>query len=326
MSDHPYQYGSQQGNQPASSGGFGSAPPPSAGGYGANVPGQNNPSSGSTYGSPSDTGSSYGSASPYGSSSGFGAPPTSGGFGSPPSGSGGFNPGTPEPKPGTNGFSIASLICGLLAPCGAGLLSVIFGAVALSQIKKTGQKGRGLAIAGFIATGSWILILALVVTLAIIFGENASDTPDRDTGGITGSDVTDNDTDDTNGGNDGGGDDTDPTEVDVYSLQIGDCLNDLSGTQFATLPVVPCSEPHEGEVYALFDISGNQYPGQDAVLEEAQIGCVDALDRYAPSAATDSNVDIFYLYPTEGTWAAGDREVVCVTYYLDGPRTGSIAG
>ncbi len=47
---------------------------------------------------------------------------------------------------GTNSMSVAALIMGLtIAPLG-----VVFGHIALSQIKRTGQSGRGLAIAGLV--------------------------------------------------------------------------------------------------------------------------------------------------------------------------------
>ena len=54
-------------------------------------------------------------------------------------------------KPGYNGLAIASLVLGILWLFGFGsLLALIFGLVALGQINKTGQEGKGLAIAGSI--------------------------------------------------------------------------------------------------------------------------------------------------------------------------------
>lgn len=47
---------------------------------------------------------------------------------------------------GTNGMAIASLVCAFLCTP----LAVIFGHIALSQIGKSGQGGRGLAIAGLV--------------------------------------------------------------------------------------------------------------------------------------------------------------------------------
>jgi peptidyl-prolyl cis-trans isomerase B (cyclophilin B) len=56
-----------------------------------------------------------------------------------------YPPMYPPPRQ-TNGMAIVALVCSLaLAPLG-----IIFGHIALSQIKRTGEEGRGLAIAGLI--------------------------------------------------------------------------------------------------------------------------------------------------------------------------------
>lgn len=64
------------------------------------------------------------------------------------------------PASGTNGFAVASLIFGLL---GGGLLAIIFGHIAHSQIKRTPQAGKGMATAGLI-----LGYLGLVVMVAVI--------------------------------------------------------------------------------------------------------------------------------------------------------------
>jgi len=51
-------------------------------------------------------------------------------------------------KSGSNGLAIASLITGIIP--GLGLLGIIFGFVALSQIKKTNEGGKGMAITGIV--------------------------------------------------------------------------------------------------------------------------------------------------------------------------------
>src|SRR5262245_11533700 len=63
----------------------------------------------------------------------------------------------------TNGFAIASLVLGII---GGILLSVIFGIVALTQIKNRGQKGKGLAIAGLACSGAWVLGIVAVIAVA----------------------------------------------------------------------------------------------------------------------------------------------------------------
>ena len=62
-------------------------------------------------------------------------------------------------QPGTNGLAIASLITAFLCwPLG-----LIFGFVARNQIRETGQKGDGLALAGIIISFASLLIGVLYV-------------------------------------------------------------------------------------------------------------------------------------------------------------------
>ena len=90
----------------------------------------------------------YGSAQPLPPS--YGPPPPTLGYP-------GYPPGYPYPpaRP-TNALAIASLVCAFLfAPLG-----IVFGYLSLSQIKRSGEDGRGLAIAG--------LVIGYVVTIATI--------------------------------------------------------------------------------------------------------------------------------------------------------------
>lgn len=56
------------------------------------------------------------------------------------------------PPPGTNGLATAALVLGITGVCCGvtGILAIIFGAIAINQTGKTGQNGRGLAIAGLV--------------------------------------------------------------------------------------------------------------------------------------------------------------------------------
>ncbi len=79
--------------------------------------------------------------------------------------------GYPQHRP-TNGLAIASLVCAFLfAPLG-----IIFGHISLSQIKRTGEEGRGLAIAGliisYLLTVLAILVLVLSAVFIVVFARN----------------------------------------------------------------------------------------------------------------------------------------------------------
>lgn len=117
------------------------------------------------------------------------------------------------------------------------------------------------------------------------------------------------------------------TDVDVFSLRVGDCMNvePFSGST-NTVPVVPCNEPHSDEIYAVFDITDGVYPGEDAVIDIADRGCYDSFAGFVGVAYEDSVLDFWNLYPTEGSWADGDREVLCVVWDPASDTTGSLRG
>jgi peptidyl-prolyl cis-trans isomerase B (cyclophilin B) len=72
----------------------------------------------------------------------------------------------PPARP-TSGLAITALVLGLV---GGAILAVIFGHVALNDIRKTGKDGKGMAVAGlvlgYIETAFWILIVVLFTVAA----------------------------------------------------------------------------------------------------------------------------------------------------------------
>ncbi|MGH3675110.1 MAG: peptidylprolyl isomerase [Mycobacterium sp.] len=73
--------------------------------------------------------------------------------------------GYPRPRP-TNAMAIASLVCAFLfAPLG-----IVFGHISLSQLKRTGEDGHGLAVAGLvigylITVGTAVAVVAVAVLM-----------------------------------------------------------------------------------------------------------------------------------------------------------------
>jgi len=94
-------------------------------------------------------------------------PPPPGGYGSAPPPPGGYGYQPPPQATGTNGMAIASLVCSLfgwLCIIG-GILGIIFGFLALNQIKQSGQGGRGMAIAGIVIG---VIVTAIVILVGIL--------------------------------------------------------------------------------------------------------------------------------------------------------------
>jgi hypothetical protein len=66
-------------------------------------------------------------------------------------------------QPPTNTLAILALVLGIVIPIGG----IICGHISLGQIKRTGEGGRGLALAGLII-GYGLTILGLIVIIAYI--------------------------------------------------------------------------------------------------------------------------------------------------------------
>ena len=114
-------------------------------------------------------------------------------------------------------------------------------------------------------------------------------------------------------------------DTDVFTLQVGDCLNDATAAETVeTIPTVPCTEPHDSEIYASIIMTGDTFPGTDAVIAEADTACLDAFDGFVGVSYADSLYYYSYYFPTEGSWEGGDREILCTIYDEAGQVTGSL--
>ncbi|MGI9600675.1 MAG: septum formation family protein [Acidimicrobiales bacterium] len=109
--------------------------------------------------------------------------------------------------------------------------------------------------------------------------------------------------------------------VGVQVLQVGDCYDEPeTGEMVEMVPAVPCGELHDNEVYALFDVAEDEYPGADEVELLAVSGCVEAFTPYVGLTMAESAYDVFPLTPNENGWRfLDDRGVICVLTGLDGP-------
>lgn len=128
---------------------------------------------------------------------------------------------------------------------------------------------------------------------------------------------------------------TDRTTLD---LMVGECFNaptdlgqDLGaapeGAAVPALSVVPCGQPHDGEVYAVLlhpDAQGSPYPGQQQVLDFGTQTCVEAFQGFVGIPYEDSVYQVFTFVPDGPSWAAGLRTLNCsVADAAGAPITGT---
>ena len=129
----------------------------------------------------------------------------------------------------------------------------------------------------------------------------------------------------------GGGDPkTNDEEVgdDVFSMEVGDCLNDAdTDGVVSTVPIVECSSPHDSEVYEAGDVPDGDFPDDEALTTAAEQICGPSFDAFIGLGYEESLYDYSYYFPTEESWAAGDREVLCVAFADDASKiTGTLSG
>lgn len=218
-------------------------------------------------------------------------------------------PGGPSPYPGqpqgwyaqertTNGMSIAALVVGLV-PC-IPVLGLIFGLVGLKQVKRRGERGKGMAVAGITLSSVWTLGLAALITLAAVgvFKEG---------------------------------------NTQVVDLKAGQCFNtvgdslsdygDNDDSRSTSVDVVDCADEHDAEAFAVYEIQAgtdDPYPGVDGVTEDAQTNCQKYARTYLDGREPQGADKLYFYLPPAANWAHHERSVICFFGSPDGRVTGSV--
>lgn len=110
-------------------------------------------------------------------------------------------------------------------------------------------------------------------------------------------------------------------------LDVGQCLPPgapVIGRRAQAPDVVPCSQPHQYEVFARQDLEppGPRWPGADLVELNAKRLCGIAIKGATGRQIRDlpDGVTVVQVRPTESSWRDGDREVECL-FRWDEPTT-----
>jgi hypothetical protein len=185
--------------------------------------------------------------------------------------------------PPTPGTNWWAVVSLIFGVIGGVLISVVCGIIGLNRAKR-GQGGRGMAIAGLVLSALWAVGLVVLVIFLVAFGKDT----------VSATDVT-----------------------------SGDCLKELPDSGLViTVDTAPCDQPHAGEIFSVMTMPDGDFPGTSAI-EEYQNKCGPELADYSPEAAADPEVGLFVLFPSEDSWAQGDRTVTCIAT-TDVPRTGTL--
>ena len=120
---------------------------------------------------------------------------------------------------------------------------------------------------------------------------------------------------------------TEDTAVDAIDLTAGMCiLDESSAATVSSVEVVDCTDEHDAEVFARIVLADGTFPGPDALSQTAIDQCAVQFANFIGVAFANSVLTYEYYAPSETTWAAGDREVLCLVRDPAGPVTGSLQG
>ena len=110
-------------------------------------------------------------------------------------------------------------------------------------------------------------------------------------------------------------------------IEVGDCFNEAAGDVVSDIPTVPCTDAHDYEVFADFEIDLANYPGDDEVSRLADEGCYAPFGTYVGTAFENSSLDFSFYTPTKDGWNNyDDRLVSCILFDPAGELVGSVAG
>ncbi|WP_194821176.1 DUF4190 domain-containing protein [Micromonospora sp. S-DT3-3-22] len=181
-----------------------------------------------------------------------------------------------------NRLAVVTLVLGLLG----GVLAPVTAGFALRRIRRDGERGRGLVIAGLVLLGGWVLagLVALGVTMT--------------------------------------GSDPDPG---LRGLRVGDCFRVPSGaTTSRTAPEevarVACDTPHHAEYvddFPAYERSADErYPGAAVLSQRAETLCRQRQHSYVVDPlGLPAEVRLSWYLPTRVDWST-DPTITC---YLTSP-------
>jgi hypothetical protein len=221
-------------------------------------------------------------------------------------------PDEPSPPSGRpNRVAIAAFVLGAI---GGTILSAVLAVVALRQIRDTGQRGKGLAIAALAFSVIWAAALAGYFLLYHPGPSGQEPAAVGRSSPAAGSPPSASPTSSTGGS--GGTGSTSKQGANVFAVRAGDCFQNPPGSQsvlgITYLTVVPCTTPHDAQVFVEFAAVGTSYPGTAALKHQADRGCHARLSNLLVTSKITSTMSLRFFYPLASSWSTGHRTISCL--------------
>ncbi|MBM7087396.1 DUF4190 domain-containing protein [Streptomyces sp. NPDC012461] len=189
-----------------------------------------------------------------------------------------------RPPAVVNGAAIVAFAFGLL--CFVPLVGLVLGLFALWRIRRRGERGRGLAIAGCALSSVGLALWSVLLTTGA-----AAEAWSSFRDGLR--------------------------SVGAPALRSGDCFMAPEGMQAWAAwsresEPVSCAGEHDGEIFARVRLPDGRYPGTEALMTSAHHECHAHRRAYVVDPWTvPANTDVYSVTPTEESWDLGDREILC---------------
>ena len=176
------------------------------------------------------------------------------------------------------------------------VIAVVLAIGVLRDCRDGRDHGKKMAIGALCVVAGWIVLISGIVVAVYLSGAER----------------------------DSSGDVTESGSVAVTALGIGDCLPEMPdvGEQLR-VDVVPCSDPHRGEVYAEFDLKA--FTTQDEVDRTVERTCTRRFTGFMGLTYPESQADVVYFRPLSSRAFGEDAGATCLVF-VDEEVTGSLAG
>ncbi|WP_330178926.1 hypothetical protein OHB26_20690 [Nocardia sp. NBC_01503] len=193
------------------------------------------------------------------------------------------SPETPSEQPETNRLAVVSLILGLLGIC---FFAVPLAMIALAQISNRGQEGKVYARAAMAASGCYLL----VGVLAMVFFNPGRSTEEKA---------------------------ATPAAL-TRTLSVGDCVESVRESDLiASIPTVPCDQPHAAEVITQFPMTG-PWPGRDESARRADSRCTEELTPALITSPMVTELRSFIYFPANEIQWRNNPVANCLVMRTDG--------
>ncbi len=174
--------------------------------------------------------------------------------------------------------------------------------------------GTGKAIAALVLGGVWLLVIAALTVTGFVQAIKDGVDAERDEGGRV----------------------TERSEIDLRNLRVGDCFDDPNlkdvttddATESSSAEVVPCREEHQFEAYHAFELTSDDYPGEERVLRHCGPAMLRRLRALCQQAAQPLDPRLLPLQPAAARAGASWVTEQCSAWSPDpeGPVTGTLRG